>query len=62
MATTKYLYLVDGILVDAVLTKGGGFYETTVVSTGQKQTVVAKAFLKVARPIKVNDDELATSE
>lgn len=55
------LFLVNGVLVEAVLSKGGGFYDLTIVPTKDTMRVVASVFLATAKPIKVNDDELATS-
>ena len=44
-------YLVAGILVEAVRSEGGGFYELTVVATGQKQRYLADVFEMVAKPV-----------
>jgi len=49
MATTK-LYTVAGILVEATKSEGSGFYEITVVKTGQKQRYIAEVFETVAKP------------
>lgn len=63
MATKlKHLYLVDGVIVEAVLSKGGRFYDLTIVPTGVTLRVHAKVFLSKAKPIKVSDDDIATSE
>jgi hypothetical protein len=43
-------YLVAGILVEAVLSEGGGFYEVTVVETGFKCRYLAPVFEIVATP------------
>jgi hypothetical protein len=45
------LFLVAGILVEAVKSEGGGFYELTVVATGQKQRYLADVFEMVAKPV-----------
>lgn len=45
-------YLVAGILVEAVKSEGGGFYELTVVATGDKQRYLADVFESVAKEIK----------
>jgi hypothetical protein len=45
-------YLVAGILVEAVKSVGGGFYELTVLATGQKQRYLAEVFEAVAKPVK----------
>lgn len=50
MQETKQ-YLVAGILVEAAKSEGGGFYELTVVATGQKQRYLAEVFEMVAKPI-----------
>lgn len=44
-------YLVAGILVEATKSEGGGFYELTVVATGQKQRYLADVFEQVAKPV-----------
>jgi hypothetical protein len=43
-------YLVGGIEVEAVKSVGGGFYELTVVKTGEKQRYIAEVFENVAVP------------
>jgi hypothetical protein len=50
MQETKQ-YLVAGVLVEAVKSEGGGFYELTVVATGQKQRYLADVFEMVAKPV-----------
>lgn len=50
MQETK-LYLVAGILVEAAKSEGGGFYELTVVKTGQKQRYLADVFEMVAKQV-----------
>jgi hypothetical protein len=40
-------YLVGGIEVEAVKSVGGGFYELTVVKTGEKQRYIAEVFESV---------------
>lgn len=50
MKETKQ-FLVAGVLVEAVKSVGGGFYEIIVVATGDKQRYVAKAFEKEAKPV-----------
>jgi len=47
-------YLVAGILVEAVKSEGGGFYELTVVKTGQNQRYLADVFEAVAKEVKPN--------
>jgi hypothetical protein len=49
-------YLVAGILVDAVLSPGGGFYDLTVVQTGEKQRYLADVFESVAKPVEGKDE------
>jgi hypothetical protein len=54
-------YLVAGILVDAVLSPGGGFYELTVVQTGEKQRYLADVFESVAKPVahvEIHDEDI----
>lgn len=48
MATEIKKYTVDGELVEAVKSEGGGFYEITVVKTGEKIRCLAWAFESVA--------------
>ena len=43
-------YLVAGVLVEAVLSEGGGFYDLTVMQTGDKQRYLADVFESVAKP------------
>jgi hypothetical protein len=57
MSNSKHLFLVAGILVEAVKSEGGGFYELTVVATGQKQRYLADVFEMVAKPIKDGEDK-----
>jgi hypothetical protein len=53
-------YLVGGILVEATKSVGGGFYDLTVVATGQQQRYLADVFESVAKPVKfvveIHDD------
>lgn len=49
MATTKFT--VAGILVEAIKSVGGGFYEITVVKTGKKYRYLADVFEMVAKPV-----------
>ena len=49
--STPRKYLVGGILVEAVKSEGGGFYELTVVATGDKQRYLADVFESVAKPV-----------
>ena len=44
-------YLVGGILVEATKSEGGGFYDITVVATGQKNRYLAEVFEGVAEKI-----------
>ncbi len=48
-------YLVAGILVEATKSEGGGFYELTVLATGDKQRYLAEVFESVAKL--VGDDD-----
>lgn len=50
-------YLVAGILVEAIKSLGGGFYELTVVKTGMKQRYLADVFEMVAKPVKEENNE-----
>ena len=43
-------YLIADVLVEAVKSEGGGFYELTVVATGDKQRYLAEVFESVAAP------------
>lgn len=51
MATETKRYTVAGILVEAVKTEGGGFYELTIVETGDKQRCLASVFEDIAKPV-----------
>lgn len=53
----KKQYLVADILVEAVKSEGGGFYELTVIQTGQKQRYLADVFEMVAKPVYMCSDE-----
>lgn len=44
-------YLIDGVLVEATKTIGGGFYDVTVVATGTKLHWLAVAFEVEAKPV-----------
>lgn len=50
METSKQ-YLVAGIIVEAVKSEGGGFYDVTVIKTGDKQRYLADVFESVAKPL-----------
>jgi len=50
MATETKKYLIAGILVEATKSEGGGFYELTVLATGDKQRYLADVFESVAKP------------
>lgn len=54
MATTKFT--VAGILVEATKSEGGGFYELTVIKTGQKQRYLAEVFEMVAKPVEEKNE------
>jgi rRNA processing protein Gar1 len=43
-------YLVAGIVVEAVKSPGGGFYEVTILQTGEKVRYLADVFEAVATP------------
>jgi hypothetical protein len=49
-ATTKQ-YLVAGVLVEAIRSAGGRFYELTVIATGQKQRYLSDVFESIAKPV-----------
>jgi hypothetical protein len=51
MSNPTKKYLVGGVLVEAVKSEGGGFYELTVVDTGDKQRYLADVFEVVAIPM-----------
>lgn len=63
MSNPAKKYLVGGVLVEAVKSEGGGFYELTVVETGDKQRYLAEVFEEVALPVLgVIHDEIITEE
>jgi len=45
-------YLVAGIVVEAVKSEGGGFYDVTILRTGEKVRYLAEVFETVAKPYK----------
>ena len=57
MTQAKNLFLVAGILVEAVRSEGGGFYELTVLMTGDKQRYLAEVFEMVATPYEFEDND-----
>ena len=52
-------YLIVGIVVEAVKSEGGGFYDITVIATGQKMRLRAKVFEIVAKPYEEPKDGLS---
>jgi hypothetical protein len=55
-------YLIDGVLVEAVQSEGGGFYELTVVATGDKQRYLADVFESIAKPLPLVTSSMADPE
>lgn len=49
METIKQ-YLVAGIVVEATKSEGGGFYDITILRTGEKVRYLAEVFETVAIP------------
>ena len=45
-------YTVAGIVVEAVKSEGGGFYDVTILRTGEKVRYLADVFETVAKPYK----------
>jgi hypothetical protein len=45
-------YLVAGIVVEATKSEGGGFYDITILATGEKVRYLAEVFETVAKPYK----------
>lgn len=45
-------YWVAGVLVEAVKSAGGGFYDITIPATGETVRYLAKVFEAVAKPYK----------
>lgn len=43
-------YRIAGIVVEAVKSEGGGFYDITVLPTGEKLRYLAEVFETVAKP------------
>jgi hypothetical protein len=43
-------YLVAGVVVEAVKSEGGGFYDVLIPATGQRERYVAKVFEEIAKP------------
>lgn len=50
MATEARQYLIAGIVVEAVKSEGGGFYDVTILLTGEKCRYLAEVFETVAKP------------
>ncbi len=50
MATKTKQYLVAGIVVEATKSEGGGFYDITILATGEKVRYLAEVFETVAVP------------
>ena len=50
MSNTAKQYLVAGIVVEAVKSEGGGFYDITILRTGEKVRYLAEVFETVAVP------------
>ena len=48
MANQGKQYMVAGIVVEAVKSEGGGFYDVTVLLTGVKMRVLADVFEEIA--------------
>jgi hypothetical protein len=57
MSNSIKFYLVDGILVEATETVGGGFYDVTVIKTGHKFRIGKIGFESVARPTEAQQHE-----
>lgn len=57
MQRAKNLFLVGGILVEAVRSEGGGFYELTILMTGDKQRYLADVFEMVATPYEFEEGQ-----
>ena len=45
-------YTIAGIVVEAVKSEGGGFYDVTIPATGEKLRYLAEVFETVAKPYK----------
>ena len=52
MATEVRQYLIADIVVEAVKSEGGGFYDVTILPTGEKCRYSAEVFEIVAKPYK----------
>jgi hypothetical protein len=49
-------YLIDGVVVEAVQSEGGRFYDITVVETGAKYRYLAKVFESLAKPVEKKNE------
>lgn len=49
MATETKQYLIAGIVVEATKSEGGGFYDITILTTGEKVRYLAEVFESVAK-------------
>jgi hypothetical protein len=50
MANETKQYWIAGIVVEAVKSEGGGFYDITILQTGEKVRYLAEVFETVAKP------------
>ena len=51
MATETKKFTVDGVLVEAAKSEGGGFYDITVVQTGKKMRCLAWVFESISEEV-----------
>ncbi|VVB50926.1 Uncharacterised protein [uncultured archaeon] len=49
-------YLISGIVVDAVKSEGGGFYDIVIEATGEKYRFLSDVFESVAKPYSEQGD------
>jgi hypothetical protein len=53
-------YLINGIVVEATKSEGGGFYDITILQTGEKTRWLAEIFEQVSVPYNLSDKLIVT--
>jgi hypothetical protein len=55
MAAETKQYLVAGIVVEATKSEGGGFYDVTILRTGERVRYLAEVFEAIAKSYEDKD-------
>lgn len=62
MSNAAKQYLVADVVVEATKSEGGGFYDITILQTGEKGRYLAEVFEMIAKPyISVSEDPAKAS-